>query len=120
MTYTVVTEESTGMVAQKEPEPESVKALLRNLLQKLGMYHDAKKKAEGGGGKEYVVTVAAAWKRLSRQTSGTIRVIVVVVTLLFVITVFSMPSPLMTVSLIVTGAPSMTRSERLASLRSRQ
>ena len=117
MTYTVVTEESTGMVAQKEPEPESVKALLRNLLQKLGMYHDAKKKA---GGKEYVVTVATAWKRLSRQTSGTIRVIVVVVTLLFVITVFSMPSPLMTVSLIVTGAPSMTRSERLASLRSRQ
>ena len=51
MTYTVVTEESTGMVAQKEPEPESVKALLRNLLQKLGMYHDAKIKAEGGGAK---------------------------------------------------------------------
>ena len=69
---------------------------------------------------KYVVTATTAWKRLSRQTSGTIRVIVVVVTLLFVITVFSMPSPFMTVSLIVTGAPSMTRSERLASLRSRQ
>src|SRR5260221_10875752 len=64
--------------------------------------------------------VTTAWKRLSRQTSGTIRVIVVVVTLLFVITVLAMPSPSMTVSLIVTGAFSMTCSERLASLRSRQ
>ena len=69
---------------------------------------------------EYAATVMTTWKRLSRQTSGTIRVIVVVVTLLFVTTVFAMPSPLMTVSLIVTGPLSMTRSERLASLRSRQ
>ena len=34
------------MVAQKEPEPESVKALLRNLLQKLGMGHNARKKGK--------------------------------------------------------------------------
>ena len=108
------------MVAQKEPESEPVKALLRNLLQKLGMGHNARKKKERQRAFKYVVTATTAWKRPSHQTSGTIRVIVVVVTLLFVITVFSMPSPFMTVSLIVTGAPSMTRSERLASLRSRQ
>jgi hypothetical protein len=40
-------EESTGMVGQKEPEPESVKALLTNLSQKLGMDHNAKKKGKG-------------------------------------------------------------------------